>query len=393
MIQSFAELFSFADMQAIRVASKARRDIKEDGPEKTAAIHHYFDVCKDKMGSPLGTYLKEKHQLGLMLPLSNSSGYDSRFAKTWNEIAGNTEKYQENPDTYWDSLLNYYMRRTVHSLAGDVCPFTETPEWPEERLYREVVATVDSGNLEWFMVDISEQCGRTGLILSHQFNNWVPEVWYFDQALNKHLKAESREAGNNILHTSVTFPSGHLLVADWFRIDAFNALVKKNDLPTLNSQAGIEAQVRHYAENFDFISVFVGNTCPTVFTSATQLVVGHEFENVDSRQYAPRFKVCTDLWWTTVIDKKTLISHLTKATGTDATSMVEAYLEDNDVAEVHVPPGTYHLYFDNDDATFREKFAASGIDLTGIDEPYCIISRNELELIEKFTTEHTLAHS
>lgn len=384
MIQSFAELFSFADMQAIRVASKARRDIKEDSPEKTTAIHHYFDVCKEKMGKPLGAYLKEKHQLGLMQPVSNSSGYDSRFAKTWNEIANNTQKYQENPDTYWDSLLNYYMRRTVLNLAGDLCPFTETPEWPEERLYQEVVSTVDKGDLEWFMTDISEQCGRTDMILSHQFNNWVPELWYFDQALNKHLKAEPRDAGNHILHTSVTFPTGHLLVADWFRFDEFNTLVKPDDHPSLNSQAGIEARVRHYAENFDFISVFVGNTCPTVFTSNTQLVVGHAFENVDAMQYAPGPRVCTDMWWTTIIDKQTLIAHLTQATGEDATSMVETYLENNDVGEIHVQPGTYHLYFDNDDTTFNEKFAAVGVDLNGIDEPYCMISLNELELTEKY---------
>lgn len=386
MLQSFSDYFSFGDMLAVREAAAGRRLVTVDGPEKDAAYTNYFAVVEEKIAEPLLKFIKEMHALGVLRPSTNGAGYDCRFVKAWDAIATNNARFNEDPDACWDSIERK-LRKLSLNMAGEIAPFSDTPAWTEEKLYTRFIDTMNSGDIEWFMTGIDDSCGKTDRQLSVQLNNWTPEIWYFEPKKNNHLVAEPRAAENTILHTVVNFPSGHLLVADWFRIDAFTDLVENNNIPSINSEAGIEARVRDCAERLGFIHVFVGNSCPGVFVKDSQLVIGHDYGEVTLPVgYEEKAHVTTDLWWATLIDKETMITQLAPTHGDAARSVVEEYIRNEDIDEIHIAPGTYHLYFDNDQRTFVEKFAAEGVDLTGIERPYCMISQSELTLVPKETT-------
>lgn len=382
MLKSFAEYFSLNDMQAIRSACFAYRQAEDADGQKTAAFSVYRDSIDQHLAPAFYTFWSDKQKSGQMHPASNSSGYDFRFVKAWDAIAKNSDAFRAEPEKYWESVQYHGMKLTF-SLSREFIPYSKHNEKSDETIYAEFIALMDKGDIEWFMTGIDGTCSKTDLPLALQFNNWVPELWYFDVKKGAHFKAEPRDDMKKVLHETVTFPTGHLLIADWFRIDEFTKLTREYDGPSINSEAGIEAKVRDCAKRLNFASVFVGNTCPSVFTNDSQIVIGHEDEDTPSVAFKTPGHVTTDLWWATIIDKQTLIDLLKPAHGVNAVAVVDEYISENGVDEIHVTPGKYNLYFDSDQETFDREFAAEGVDLKGIEEAYCMLSRTELILKNK----------
>lgn len=186
-------------------------------------------------------------------------------------------------------------------------------------------------------------------------------------------------------HTAIIpVPSGQLLIADWFRIDAFNALTKPLDdedsADGLSSTAGRAAVSLRYAQRLGVVHVF--GRAPSIVCEEGAVKVGH----LDPDEKTPAHyvgQIMADLRWTTIVDRAHLVSLLAGELGAEAAQAeVDALAQDPDVLTVQVNPGTHHLYFAGDAHTFQatagEQFMVDGLDLDTFEEPVFVLTEQAL---------------
>lgn len=237
------------------------------------------------------------------------------------------------------------------------------PAWqggtPEETHAR-LLGWVEAGNFSH--VRDPDTCRQTGVRFEIEFHGW-------------NATAVQRQWGDGLRSTSVpvgpdTFqapgtetvalpvPSGHLLVADWFRIPAFQALTQPLDreapdaMDSIGGRAGI---TRRYAERLGVAHVF--GCSPDVVAGRGAVTVG--YLDVDGPRPAGLVgSIDASLRWTTLVDRQHLVALLAPALGSNgAEEAVAAYeAATPELLHVHVAPGTHHLYFAGDGPTFARTF-------------------------------------
>lgn len=198
-----------------------------------------------------------------------------------------------------------------------------------------------------------------------------------------------------IYSAKVNFPTGSLLVMDWLRIDDFINSTKdikyEGEPIDINNEEGQIELVKRYLKN-GFLSVHVGNSCPSIFNVDGQLVIGQlDYDpDEDDRPDSAIGMVCTDLWWATVIDREDAI-RIIKLTNPDASdehlsSKIDEYAKERTVTMVTVEPGEYNVYFN----TFNENTTDKQYESIKMDQdhmpdikPNIIISKDELSFGNK----------
>lgn len=162
----------------------------------------------------------------------------------------------------------------------------------------------------------------------------------------------------------IAFPTGVVVFDD--NPDRFGEAYELKVLPdttgiTLESTKGINTITRRWAES-NIVRVFVGNTSPRIWKDADDnLQIGGRH---DEDEYLKDFEnmgyICTDLWWTTMLDKSTYDAIIAKL----PVERDPRYYE-KDIKTFNIRPGTYRftipdpgLVEDFDDVPyyFRGKF-------------------------------------
>jgi hypothetical protein len=186
-----------------------------------------------------------------------------------------------------------------------------------------------------------------------------------------------------ISHQTVTFRSGELLLADWFRVEQFTAATKKLDHFDIDTERGRALCTGAYAEQFSMVHVFVGNTSPRAYLGADGVIVGEWVgDDPDPVNVRNLGSVPTDLRWVSLIERAQLVAVVAGALGQEqAEQLVAEYLARSpDVKQIAVEPGEYHLYFHPNRVRFAQLFAADGFDLDGISQPLFILANKRLAL-------------
>lgn len=215
--------------------------------------------------------------------------------------------------------------------------------------YDKFTQKITAGNFSHRDIDSKGPCFECAQQIMLTIDNWKPKLSVFermpDQTLNyRSLVAPKPCLDKSIQTSEVTFDSGHLLVADWFRIEEFSEMVEcreYSDDKSLNTAAGRIYQTKRYASEFNFICVSVGNSSPVIYQKDNQFSFGH----TAPEGYQEVGYVCTDFWGVSVIDKMQLVSLLYKQFGSQSEVIVEDYIKEHDVTELHVTPGSYVFEF------------------------------------------------
>lgn len=268
---------------------------------------------------------------------------------------------------------------------------SEEHETPEE-VHARLVQWVKDGNVRWFQTGERAQCRNSGERLCLKFEGWGPVVG-LPQHGNTELPVRPLAAGDiappDLVHVTVEVPSGELWITDWICLDAFKTAVQQEvsyDRPTVNTLAGRVAETRRCQE-LGFVFFCVNNTSPSVVLQDGRLVVGLEqMEGDDEVQGKKLGRICTDMWWTTIIDRQVLSGLMATQVGQEAaeTALVEYEKRDpHDLIKINVPPGTYHLYFAGNPDVFHDRFSSPQVATKGFEEVMGVLSPDELTLVPK----------
>lgn len=247
--------------------------------------------------------------------------------------------------------------------------------------HRKALAFMEAGRFEFFDVSLTQGldfCSRTGAKLAFEFEGWVPTLG-IQQAPSYNFVPVTpgllpRTEG---LHEmDVDFPSGQLLVADWFRIDEFTQATEEwegvEGFVSLNSEAGQLWRTHRLAEK--------GIVCVGTHFSAEILQDGGVIQAVVLSDEGEGLRssvghVSTRLWAVTLVDRQTLQEILEKRlTAEEATAAIEEMVESQDITQLSVRPGRHHLYFGATPQHFAAVTSALEANWEGVQEPVFALS-------------------
>ena len=320
----------------------------------------------------LRAVLQERLREGSLRPVPNSAGHDSTFLRAWDGFVTGVQ-----PDGDPVACIDRVVRFLTHSVVAKWAFFVDPAEDAKGdtaqaiKFHDILVAHMDSGNISHFAVP-SETCWITDETYRIQFEGWNPT--YVQWEPGGKLTPMQAAATASVKSFEVTFPTGELLVADWFRLDGFKEAIERDwegsPRPSLNSVHGQEEATRRYAEA-GMASVGVGNSDPKVFERDGVLVLGRG-------EGAELAQVCTDRWSVSIIDRARLVELLSDGADTDeAERAVAAYVAEGNASVIQVEPGTYTLYMTGDKEHFPELFNPEDVDLDEI-QPFFALSPRHL---------------
>lgn len=252
----------------------------------------------------------------------------------------------------------------------------------------QLVDHIESGNFKQLCSD-DQTCSSTGLRVNYNFNGWKAQAGQVHIGLDpahpfratfEPLTADTLVAPQTYTAT-IPVPSGKLLIGDWIRLKALNALAEPvdNDEPpsALSSTEGRAQRSLRYAQRLGMVHVFVRS--PSVMASLGAITAGDLHRDPETGEAKePQGlvgKIDADLRWTTIVDRQHLVSLLTPSLGAEEAERQVKEVEDhqgdyraqgNDrVLKVSVNPGTHHLYFAGDEDTFAktvsQAYASDGL--------------------------------
>lgn len=268
-------------------------------------------------------------------------GYQIPFVSLWNSwIDNELDDYDKG----------YFIRKLSHPLLSKVNIMTIKNSKTIEEL-REFFYT------NTYLGKDPEYCVLTG------------KFFFFDVVENKIKLFEFTDEGrkevvpndfhNDVFEVDVTFETGELYIADWFRTEnnEFSNYVTKDDKYDINYLKPRIEQVYHYANQFKLLSVHVGNSLPSIYTLKNTIAIGKEEGNFKEEGY-----VCTDLWNASIIDKENF-KKILKESGMDSNQVyqeIDKIEKDDNVVKLKVTKGRYRLYFSGQhnefDEIYRKKY-------------------------------------
>ncbi len=357
----------------------AAYDDKNDGYE------NYRKQVKGIVWPAVQRHLEGLRAAGKLAPIPNSKGRSSNFMDAWNAmVTGEGRRYSE-PQYMWHAIL----QTVSHGLVFDALDAiresaklmgsrTEAEKIACERL----IAAIEKGDAPKYMSG-EHECTVTGDRLSLVIKDWRPS---FSHYRDGKLVPIEEVPEPRIVELEVELKSGNLLIADWFRIDAFTNAVKLEKERSINSVQGCQEFTERSLAEHGFVTVFVGNSSPRIISKNDALVLGYYDEDGDEDLAGKELgSVCTDLWWATIIEREHLVSIVARTHGEEeAERLVAAYLVEHAhvVNEVKVSPGKHMLYFAGDPEIIEERFAAKDFPMGPI-EPYFVLSNRKLDLVAK----------
>lgn len=336
----FTDFFSLEQYQSII-------DVHLSERKKEKIDYQVIFKEEESFSSSMFNYLTSKvenHELSMP---KNSETHTSSFLKNWQNFLDGKIKDTESKFIY--RIFKDILRIQTSSIIYGKDNKTVADS------YNELTNYVDNGNFEYFDLKIESECSCCGRKMEMQSKNWNLELIEVDYSNYKEVNYTSFPAcvEDKLHQVKVEFKTGEILIADWFRIEEFTDKVKYNDDYTdisINFDAGQIKSTQH-AANLGFVTIHVGNSCPTIFQNGNNFLFGHmdydkEECELSLNNYQEHGSVCTDLWNVTIIDKSRLIEIVAESLGEEkAIQTVNDYLKENDVDTFTIQPGQYLIEF------------------------------------------------
>lgn len=367
---TFADFFSFPAFQAF-LAHERRTDLS-DG--KSGEI--FRALLQRSMTPALARFIDALRDAGRLSALSGTAGRRGNLMDAWNGALSDGDDRQLCLDTVADRLALPFLFRIVYDAAE-----READPVTDRAAYEALIQKVDGGTITW-RESVEDYCFVSGDQLKGQMASWKLQL---GQIKDRGFVPIQDISIAPVAECEVQFESGELLIADWFRIEAFTRAVRASEDPAhdINSLKGCLARTEEYALKQGFVSVMVSNSSPSVFAEDGTLVIGRADEDAADAP-SPLGMIITDLWWVTIIDRKRLTDIVATEIGAEAAaSVVSQYLADHEVLTLQVTPGFHRLYFSGEPEAFTENFHSPDLDVNSAIEPMFVLSPRPLQLMEK----------
>lgn len=383
----FADFFSLDDFRRFADHALLRDD--------TAAWRNgYQALQQDTMKPTIQAFLLALQAEGKLSPITGAEGHRITFVSCWNKlVAGDLPPQAPGVRSWeWQEIVSpfehgklfdatYHLKQAIED-GGD-------PEAVIPAFYAQYTAEMDGGNFPAWSSMKELYCFVDDNRYQLDVAGWQLTVGNGDR---DKLNPIQPIAVPQVVELTIDFATPDLLIADWFRIDAFTKAVNGDDkdAPSINSSAGIEAATTRYVNDFGFISVFVGNRSPEVLALDGTLTFGSvdddagfddEGNEVPLEDLDVVGRTSTQLWWVTVIERARLVDIIAATTGPEeAERQVAAFLaEDNyGLVQAKVEPGQYHLYFHPEHGAFAEQFRSPDLAIPKQVEPMFVLSPRPL---------------
>jgi hypothetical protein len=269
-----------------------------------------------------------------------------------------------------------------------------TPEEVEKESRDLVVGLMNEGAFEWDMISGNEDdCHITGKPLRLEIKRgWYPVMFEQDPDNERLWKPLSEEAPDPVVSSlKISAPSGRLIVSDWFRLqgDLFTDIVGEPDEAVLTGGPFERLSIaRHCAEKFGFMSVHVGNTCPSLIESEGHLFIGKiDPSAIGSHQALGQ--IVANYHHASLIDVEVFKKVISDRAGEkNAEVIVESYiaksLAERKIQVIQVEPGDLHIHFTAERGELMN-FRSEGdvhVNFGNID-PMCVITRKPVQWVRQ----------
>ena len=379
---NFADYMSFEQFKELYTVFNAQESMGDDWPEKAN------EITERNFEKPLKIFLLEKNEKEGLSKINFGEGHRTSFSHAWNQLV---DKKKKNDWNYITGMFNnFIVRQTMHYDESAITDDVVTKKYEETTKY------ITDGNFRRFALS-NDGCSCVDCAQKFHITmeNWKPSFNIFAKLENgkadmsKFVKPESC-LPEGVVELNVNFPTGELLLQDWFKIPEFNAIVEYKGLDehsqerSINYAKGRIISTTEYAEKFNFISISVGNSSPTIYQNNDDIILGHvngDLEDPDEGKYKDKGYVCTDYWGVTIIDKQTLIDIISTTEGDKAKNIVEDYLKTESVQTINVTPGEYNFKFHGNYHEFNKMLDDK--ELPKDIQKVLVLSKSEIKLENK----------
>lgn len=275
----------------------------------------------------IDVFLKENE---IIKPFKNHETYSTNFGHYWHRYIEDDCSISQKKDMFRTLILKTILIMNGNS-NGEQDKKIKQYEILNKKMNEGDFAEFELGELYDF---------ESGQTLNMHIRNWQPVlVKYVENPdtpfKGKYVEVEPQEI-QKVLHCTIEFKTGELLITDWFRIDEFNNLVDNEYRFDVNSSKGRLEQSKFYLDNFNFIS----NTSwsdSLVFKNGDDLVfLESDYDLKLPDDFKHKGKIYKQLRALTIIEKQELINLVKDE------KIVNNYLkENNDVLKLKIKPGVY----------------------------------------------------
>lgn len=270
-------------------------------------------------------------------------GWDALSESRQNQLAMSFGKVLIHSAVFAATATSYNATK-----AGVILLHLENGSLPETRGQDELWENWADGTRLWVSMDA-----------------WTPRL--FARHKERDYRTPAQMPEGVMMHTTVDFPSGRLLVSDQVRVEPLTSI-----LDNMRAKLGIRLNYAEHritrtwfsAMQLGVVDVAVGNAGPGI---VRDLDSGHLFAGREGPGFEPLARICNSYWGTTIVDREKLIELALRADDAQYTresveAEIEKWLASSEYAsEITVEPGTWHLYWDDDRETLATKLPKDGI--------------------------------
>lgn len=277
----------------------------------------------------------------------------------------NHKTHRTNFGYYWESYLNNnnkmedYQKERV--LSGIIDKFLFMRVFYEEDIQKayEILNTkINQGNFQPFDLMDSLYDFESGEDFKLVLKNWEPSLVRYipGKTLQERARFElaPEEEVKKVLEAQIYFKTGHLIVADWFKIDEFTQKVDQDKYSfDVNSAKGRVQQAQYYLDNFNFIHTSAWSDSYGYQKDGLFVFTSYDEDFNPPKGFQELGRVDKELRAISIIEKEQLI----KLVGSE--KKVDDYLKEysNCILELQVTPGTYTFTLSSSPELIKEEMA------------------------------------
>lgn len=380
---TFSDFYSLAQFTAKMTLERPHSPSGSAGAASGEMDLYYAQVLshRNALKSAAGQFVTALRDAGQLPLIDYTDRREHRWAQAWNRFVQNDPMNSRD----WDlDVINEALSQATTNLLIPV-----DAKGPMDAQYAQFIKIMDEGQFKAHDLgsEAADDCGVTGQRLGvDMLARWAPRLGVQNHQTDVYTFTPiTHEAPPATMQMhSIPAPSGEMLVTDWFRFsnNVFTDIVTKGK-PTmsLNTDAGCQALTQYYASTHGFMSVAVGDRCPSVLAREDHAVICNFGEDTVPLQGELKGSICTDLHWATMIDKEVMLALMATVMPLDkASKMLSTYCQQNDVVTLQMPPG--RVYFHNlstrEDIADFECEGPAQINLDGIEEFLIALSSEPL---------------
>lgn len=345
-----------------------------------------------KLALALGRHMAEKMQEGKQVLPPFCEHVNVPVVNALRELEADRENAQAQESAGDHLVREMRVFSALHPFDKDALP---------EDVHAKLLRVIDEGVFK-FSASNHGVCMSSGERIDILFDGWeaqagrgtytpLPGSWRSDYTFAP--LTEEDISSPQVESVSIPVPSGEIWIADWFRIPAFHALGEKLDNdpngPNISAIGGRTEQMRRYAETLGVAHIPCKS--PDLTQDESIIMGGYlDIDQEDPKNFAGR--ISANLRWTTIVDKRHLVSLLGLTLGEEEAlrqvSEYEASSEGKDLIKLQVKPGFLHIYAAGAVGLFgkiEEQFDTSGLNLSQFEHPAFVLSETPLSPVSKLT--------